>query len=191
MEWLIPTQTLHTGNIQLGGITSGMKPMVPIGYKDSDVRFSSLSVLFPSLTVKSFDKITGQLVLSLADSSHVVAKFTNIQELLTSAVALNYHKFFSCERSSMDVRIAFQPMLRDNELHLYCPVQPEIAQTVPFYYCGKWSDQGFIKNKLEPGSRIRIAVRMQGISFHLHRNSSVWSGKCRIQHKILGILMNE
>ena len=91
MEWLIPTQTLHAGNIQLGMMTSGPKPMIPIGYKDGDVRFSSLSILFPTLTVKSFDKTTGQLVLSLADSGHVNTKVTNIQDMLVSAVAANYH----------------------------------------------------------------------------------------------------
>ena len=191
MEWLIPTQTLHAGNIQLGMMTTGPKPMIPIGYKDGDVRFSSLSILFPSLTVKSFDKTTGQLVLSLADSSHVATKVANIQDMLVAAVASNYHKWFAYERSSIDAKGGFQPMIRGNDLHLYCPVHTEITQTVPFFYEGKWSEQGLLKNKLEPGTRIRVAIRMQGISFHVHRNSDVCSGKYRIQHKILGILMNK
>ena len=81
-------------------------------------------------------------------------------------------------------------MIRESEIHLYCPIQNEIMQSVPFFCDGEWNSAGLQKGRLEPGKRIRIAIRLQGISFLLHPNSDVWIGKYRIQHKILGILMN-
>jgi hypothetical protein len=168
-----------------------INPMVPLAYRDGENTFPSLSLIFPLLTVKSFEATTGRLVLSLSDYSAILTKMTNFQETLVSAVAINSSTWFSPRGGAkiVDTRAGFQSMIRGTELHLYCPVNSEIQQTVPFYSDGTWSKQGIIKEKLEPGTRIRIAIRIQGISFHIHPASQNWSGKYRIQHKILSILM--
>jgi hypothetical protein len=191
MEWLIPIQTFQVDKIQIGTIMDTAKPMVPLAYRDVENIFPSLSLIFPLLTIKSFDVNTGRLVLSLAEYPAILTKMTNFQETLVSAVTINNTNWFS-QRGSVkivDARAGFQSMIRGSELHLYCPVNSEIQQTVPFYSNGAWSKQGIIKEKLEPGTRIRIAIRVQGISFHVHPASQNWSGKYRIQHKILGILL--
>jgi hypothetical protein len=189
MEWLIPTQTLQVGNIQLGSLIETSKPLVPLAYKDNDVHFSSLSLLLPLLSIKSYDKITGQLVLHLGESPSTLSKLSVIQEMFISAVALNYKSWFPSRKSTIDIKAGLQPMIRGSEIHLYCPTQKEIMQSVPFFCNGEWSVTGIQKDLLEPGKRIRVAIRIQGISFLLHQNSNMWSGKYRLQHKILGILM--
>lgn len=190
MEWLIPTQTLQVENIQLGSIIKTAKPLVPLAYRDNDIHFSSLSILLPLLTIKSFDKTTGQLILSMEDSVHTSSKLTMIQDMLVSAVYNNHKDWFPNRKTHLDMKTGFQPMIRGSEIHLYCPTQVEIMQTVPFFCDEEWSNTGIQKNKIEPGKRIRVAIRIQGISFLLHPNSDVWIGKYRIQHKILGMLMN-
>ena len=189
MEWLIPTQTLQVENIQLGTLIQTSKPMVPLAYKDRDIHFSSLSVLLPCLPIKSFDKTTGQLVLSLGDSA-AAAKLTTIQEMLLSAVSTNHKDWFPARKTAVDTKAGFQPMIRGNEIHLYCPIHNEIIQSVPFFCDGEWNSGGIQKDRLESGVRIRVAIRIQGISFLLYQNSDTWSGKYRIQHKILGILVS-
>lgn len=190
MEWLIPIQTLQVENIQLGTVTKTSKPLVPLAYKDNDIHFSSLSILLPSLSIKSFDKTTGQLILLLDDSHLTLNKLTTIQDMLISAVSVNQKKWFPNVKAYADVKAGFQAMIRGSEIHLYCPTQPEILQSIPFFCDGEWATGGIQKNRLELGKRIRIAIRIQGISFLLHANSDIWIGKFRIQHKILGILMN-
>jgi len=191
MEWLIPIQTFQVDKIQLGTIMDTIKPMVPLAYRDGENMFPSLSLIFPLLTIKSFDAISGRLVLSLSDHPTILTKMTNFQELLVSTVSVNKQNWFA-QRGAVkivDTRAGFQSMIRGTELHLYCPVNSEIQQTVPFYSNRVWSKQGIMKEKLEPGTRVRIAIRIQGISFHVHPASQSWSGKYRIQHKILGILL--
>jgi hypothetical protein len=191
MEWLIPIQTLQVDKVQLGTLIDTAKPMIPLSYKDGENNFPSLSIIFPLLSIKSFDAATGRLVLSLSDNLHILTKMTNFQENIISTVVSKHVSWFSSKGDVriVDARAGFQSMIRGPELHLYCPVNSDIQQTVPFYSEGAWSKQGIIKEQLEPGTRIRIAIRIQGISFHIHPGSGNWSGKYRIQHKILGILI--
>jgi hypothetical protein len=191
MEWLIPIQTFQVDKVQLGTLIDTAKPMIPLSYKDGENNFPSLSIIFPLLSIKSFDPATGRLVLSLSENQHILTKMTNFQENIVSTVVSKHASWFSSkgEVRIVDARAGFQSMIRGPELHLYCPVNSDIQQTVPFYSGGAWSKQGIIKEQLEPGTRIRIAIRVQGISFHIHPGSGNWSGKYRIQHKILGILL--
>jgi len=191
MEWLIPIQTFQVDKVQLGTLIETSKPMMPLAYKDGENNFPSLSLIFPLFPIKSFDPATGRLVLSLAEYPAILTKMTTLQETLVSAVIQNHTHWFSQKETMRitDARAGFQSMIRGSELHLYCPVNSDIQQTVPFYSGGAWSKQGILKEKLEPGTRIRIAIRVQGISFHIHPSSGTWSGKYRIQHKILGILL--
>jgi hypothetical protein len=189
MEWLIPIQTLQVENIQLGSIIKTAKPLVPLAYKDNDIHFPSLSILLPLLSIKSFDKVTGQLILSMEGFASTSYKLTTIQEMFVSAVALHYKTWFPNRKGFIDINAGLQQMIRGSEIHLYCPVQSEITQTIPFYSDASWSSVNLKKGCLEAGKKIRVAIRIQGISFLLHQNSDTWIGKYRIQHKILGIFM--
>ena len=187
MEWLIPIQTFQVDKVQLGVFTETSKPIIHLAYKDGESHFPSLSLIFPLLTIKTYEPATGRLILSLSEYPTILTKLTNFQESLVSAVSLNHRQWFSSEIANP--RAGFQSMIRGNEIHLYCPVNSDIQQTVPFYSKGSWSKKGIVKEELEPGKSIRIAVRIQGISFHIHPASQSWSGKYRVQHKILGILV--
>ena len=194
MEWLIPANVLNIDHIQVGNITHTAKPLVPLSYKDSDHLFPSLSILMPSLKIKSFDPSTGHFVISMADNPVMTAKFQAIQDLLLANVKTNYNSWFSNQRHPIkkqsDIRAGFQPLVHGSDLHLYCPIQPQIAESVPFYSKGEWSSTGIQTGLLTPGTRLRIVLRIQGISFHIHPSTGQWSGKFRIQHKLLALLVN-
>jgi len=42
---------------------------------------------------------------------------------------------------------------------------------------------------LIPGNKIRAVIRLHGISFHILHPTEQWSGKFRLQHRILAILI--
>jgi hypothetical protein len=191
MEWLIPIQTFQVEKVQLGTLVESAKPIVPLAYKDGENVFPSMSIMFPLLTVKNFDPATGRLVLSLADQPAILTKLMNFQENLVVSVVTKHTSWFPQNGDSriVDARAGFQSMIRGSEIHLYCPINSEIQQTIPFYCDGAWNKQGIVKERLEPGTSIRIAVRIQGISFHVHPAYQTWSGRYRIQHKIIGILL--
>jgi hypothetical protein len=191
MEWLIPTPLLQIDQIQIGTITHSAKPLVPLSYRESDHNFPSLSLLLPSLKIKSFDSSTGHFVISLADSP-ALAKLQALQDMLLAHIKSNYNSWFPNQRHMIkkpsDIRAGFQPLIHGTDLHLYCPIQPQIADSVPFYSKGEWT--GIQTGLLTPGTRLRIVLRIQGLSFHIHQSTSQWSGKFRIQHKLLALLLN-
>ena len=191
MEWLIPTPLLQIDQIQIGTITHSAKPLVPLSYRESDHNFPSLSLLLPSLKIKSFDSSTGHFVISLADSP-ALAKLQALQDMLLAHIKSNYNSWFPNQRHMIkkpsDIRAGFQPLIHGTDLHLYCPIQPQIAESVPFYSKGEWT--GIQTGLLTPGTRLRIVLRIQGLSFHIHQSTSQWSGKFRIQHKLLALLLN-
>jgi hypothetical protein len=191
MEWLIPTPLLQIDQIQIGAITHSAKPLVPLSYRESDHNFPSLSLLLPSLKIKSFDSSTGHFVISLADSP-ALAKLQSLQDMLLAHIKSNYNSWFPNQRhmikKASDIRAGFQPLIHGTDLHLYCPIQPQIAESVPFYSKGEWT--GIQTGLLTPGTRLRIVLRIQGLSFHIHQSTSQWSGKFRIQHKLLALVLN-
>ena len=60
MEWTIPIQTLDTSKVCISTLTKGQKPMAAFSYTDGELQFHSLSVLLPSLVVKSYDMVEFQ-----------------------------------------------------------------------------------------------------------------------------------
>jgi hypothetical protein len=193
MEWLIPINTLQINNINIGNMVHTLKPIVPLSYKDLEQTFSSLSILLPSLRIKSFDPSTGHFVVSLSDNPVILAKLQSLQDTLLEHIKSNYTSWFPNQRHTIkkpnDIRTGFQPLIYGTDLHLYCPIQPEIAENVPFYSNNKWSTTGIQAGLLIPGSRIRIVLRIQGVSFHIHPTTGQWSGKFRFQHKLLALLL--
>ena len=157
--------------------------MIPLGYKDSDCHFPSLSFLLPFLTIKSYDAATGRLVLSLQDAPQVFSKFYTLQEMLLAAVSMNS---LIPIRKGDEMRTGFQHLVRAMEMILYCPSQDTLSQAIQVYSNGTWT-RGIQPGVLVPGARVRLAVRIQGISFHIHTTTGSWTGKFRFQHKILAI----
>jgi hypothetical protein len=188
MEWLIPIQTFQVDNVQLGSITYGNKPIIPFAYKDGDMHFNSLSFLLPMLPIKSYDATTGRLVLSM-QGIPALNKLSTFQELLLSTVAANQQGWFpGSTRKQQEIRSGYQPMILHSELHLYCPMM-ETGSTIPFCVDGEWSKSGIQHERLQSGAKVRVALRIQGLSFHIHTASNQWTGKFRIQHKIIAILL--
>jgi hypothetical protein len=89
MEWLIPAPTLQIDQVQVGTITHSAKPLVPLSYKDAEHNFPSLSILLPSLKIKTFDSSTGHFVLSLTDNPATLGKLQALQDMLLSYTKAN------------------------------------------------------------------------------------------------------
>jgi len=189
MEWLIPMQTFQVENVQLGMLTNTSKPLIPLAYKDAEHHFPSLSILLPILKIKSFDPSTGHFIISLSENQPTANKLQTLQEMLLKVISLNSAQWFPRSfKKPADIRAGYQPLIHGTDLHLYCPIQPQIAQTVPFFN-GEWSKTGIQTGLLVPGSKIRLCLRIQGVSFHIHPSSGQWSGKFRLQHKLLALLL--
>ncbi len=193
MEWCTPIETFRVENVHLGPILRGAKPIVPLAYCDREIHFPSLNILLPLLPVKAYDAATGRLVLDLSGSGQILTKLQTFQDMLLTAVNSQYKIWYpnSAHRRPQDIRSGFQPILSQGELHLYCPIYEDMASTIPVFAGGNW-----VKGKPKAGSLItgmcvRIAIRLCGVSFQLHRETKAWTGRFRLQHKIIGILIRQ
>jgi hypothetical protein len=198
MEWVIPIQKLEVSKVSIGTLLPGLKPLVPLSYKDGHVQFSCLSILLPHLSVKTFDPRTGKLDISLKENPQAFQKLQAIQSSLLTAVLQHQVSWFNQEsRSLQELQRLFQPMIDGDILHLYCPLSTQekkgIQDTILIYRKegnGKIeSYQGMRAQFLQPGDTVRIALRIQGISFHNHPNVGEWTGKFRLQHRIMSLFI--
>ena len=192
MEWCIPIQTFQVEHVQIGTAPIGLKPTITLGYKDNDMAFSSLSILLPSLCIKSYTPSNGRLILSLEDSPHILRKLVMLQETILTAVHANQQRWFPNQpttRKLNDIKSTFQSIINDTEMNLYCPINDTDIQGPNIYTNEKWSRGVLEPGLLTPGNRIRAVLRLHGISFHIHYPSEQWTGKFRLQHRILAILI--
>jgi len=194
MEWTIPIQTFEPASIRLGQIGRGIKPMAPISYHSAEVdaTFMSLSLLLPILTVKSYDAATSRLQISLAGSPVAAAKLQSLQTILLKRIHTQQSGWFPPDRTrtAEDLRAGFQPMIENGVLHLYCPSNTAGAPNeVQVYSGGVWTRGITSPAALAPGKQLRLAIRIQGVSFHQHPVSGAWTGKFRLQHRVLAMLM--
>lgn len=195
MEWVIPIQKLEVGKVNIGELLVGLKPLVPLSYRDGHVQFSTLSVLLPHLLVKTYDARTGKLDISLKENPQALQKLTAIQSTLLSAVLQHQVSWFGQEaRSYQELQRLFQPMIEGDILHLYCPVSTQekrgIQDSIVVFRKGAAGiepAQGMRAHMIQPGDTVRVAMRIQGISFHNHPNVGEWSGKFRLQHRIMAL----
>jgi len=198
MEWQLPIQKVEIGNINIGSPWSSsraiQKPMAPLSYFGAQFRLPFLSILFPPLCVVEYVPATGKLVLDMSETNLATIKLTTLQDTLINAIMYHQMSWFKTNLAAEDVRQGFQPIIQDNKLILHCPYtdlsSPNsgkvVFKNVPIYKDG-WKD--FKPEDLKMGTRVRVAVKIHGISFLNRNESSEWSGKCRLQHKIIGIIV--
>jgi hypothetical protein len=188
MEWTIPIQKLEVNKIQVGQLQKSIKPLAPLSYSDGPIVFQNLNVLLPPLPVKDYDATTGRLLLSLQESTPIVSKLLALQEALLQSVYTNQRPWFGdSNRTREQISLFFQPFVENNILHLYCPQQIQERRHV----ISIWKDDEWKKftttGLLQKGDSIRVALRLQGISFQMTNSSGQWTGRCRVQHKISSI----
>ena len=200
MEWVIPLQKLEVSKVQMGTFMNGPKPLVPLSYADGISLFPSLSILLPHLTVKAYDPQSGKLELLLRESAPAFHKIQALQTTLLNAVLTNQTKWFNQpRREAAELQTLFQPMVEGDVLHLYCPVSLQDKKSggvdsIVVYRSEKGgpivNSHGIRPTFIQPGDSIRICLRIQGISFHNHPTYAEWTGKFRLQHKIIALYIN-
>lgn len=189
MEWTIPLQNFDVSNVCITKPSSGPKLISPISYLDDGVGFYNLSILLPPLPIKSYDSVSGRLQISL-QGQNVLSKLQQFQEMIISTVHANQKGWFPGEKSSEkdDIRHGFQPFIEHGLLNLYCP-----CSTSNEIY--NYTEKQWLRGSLQPsmfttGRTMRLAVKFQGVSFHQHHLSRMWTGKFRLQHRIMAIMTN-
>ena len=198
MEWQLPIQKVEIGNINIGSPWARehrreyeQKPMAPLSYFGTQFRIPFVSLLFPPLPVLEYNAANGKLVLDMSETSLACIKMNTFQETLIGAIVYHQHGWFKSNFTRDDVKGGFQSIFHDNKLNLYCPsITGHAGNTghvrgIPIYTEGAWKSS-FSAEDLTVGRRIRVAVKIHGISF-LNGQDGSWSGRCRLQHRILGI----
>lgn len=197
MEWAIPLQKLEVGKVNIGNIINGAKPLVPLSYIDGQIQFPSLTLILPPLNIKSYEEKSGKLDISLRENSHVNHKLQALQNTLFTVVFSHQRIWFPNQNKELaELQRLFQPLLDSDILHLYCPILDEKKNTNEKIQIFR-NEQGKIKhyegmkeNLLKPGDTVRVALRIQGLSFHNNPVTNQWSGKFRLQHRILALYIN-
>jgi len=209
MEWQLPIQKVEISNINIGSPWAretkkeyAQKPMAPLSYFGTHFRLPFVSLLFPPLPILEYNASSGRLVLDMSETSLASIKLSTFHDTLVNAILYHQYAWFKSEFSKDEIKAGFQPMYQDNHLILHCP-----SDSVPVFN-GKWgSDTDF-----KPGMRVRVSVKIHGISFlnraeslrtrtnlladvpvldrtKVETQESTWSGRCRLQHRILGIIV--
>ncbi len=196
MEWQLPIQKVEIGNIHIGNPwgrgsnQTQQKPMVPLSYFGTHFRLPFITLLFPPLHVVDYNIATGRLELDMSVSSLACIKLNTLQETLTNAIMYHQQSWFKTEFTKEEIKAGFQPIFENNHIVLHCPVN---VKGVPIYVNGVWKPF-FDAADLQGGKRIRVAIKIHGISFLTRQDKNgeqVWTGRCRLQHRIQGILVQE
>ncbi len=193
MEWQLPIQKVEIGNIHIGNPwargsnTALQKPMVPLSYFGTHFRLPFITLLFPPLQIVDYNPMTGRLELDMGISSLACIKLNTLQDTLINAILYHQQAWFKTEYSKEEVKGGFQPIIENNHILLHCPLT---ARGVPIYKKEQgW--QPFTAEDMKVGQRIRVAIKIHGISFLTRPDKNgeqVWGGRCRLQHRIQGII---
>lgn len=185
IEWTIPIQKLEVNKIQVGSLQKTQKPLTPLSYSDGPIVFQNLNILLPPLTIKEYDSTTGKLVLSLTDTAATAAKLLALQDSLLNTVYSNQKNWFpESVRTREQIQTYFQSFVENTLLHLYCPLQTqEKRHTIYIWHSNEWKKLTSA-GLLQKGQSIRVALRLQGISYQMNPTSGLWTGRFRVQHKI-------
>lgn len=192
MEWAIPLQKLELGKVQIGNLKNSEKLMVPLAYFDGTNTFNNLNIILPKLKVQEFNDKTGKLVLSLKEYKHYDAKINALQSTLLGAVYIQQKIWFPYTFYELDkLNTLFNPIIVGSELHLYFPnhmISNPSLFSIKIYKNGIWHTQ-YQPELIEANSKVRVMFRIQGLSFHKN-NFNQWTGKFRLQHRIMAILVD-
>ena len=185
MEWTIPIQKVEVSKIQVGSLQRLAKPLSSLSYSDGPMVFQHFNILLAPLCIKDYDTQTGKLILSLSESTATAAKLSALQGSLLQSVFTNQRQWFpESNRTKEQIQSLFQSFVENNNLYLYCPVQTQEKRNSIHV----WKDNTWNKlagpGLLHKGDSIRVALRLQGISFQMNPSTGVWTGRFRVQHKI-------
>jgi hypothetical protein len=197
MEWQLPVQKLEIGNVNIGspwarsgGRELSTKPMAPLSYFSAQFRMNFLSLLFPPLPVLEYSPTTGRLVLDMSETSLGSIKLNTLQDTLINAIVYHQAGWFKTEFDKDTIKQGFQPIFQDSRVILHCPQGSQLLRSIPVFVNGAWKMLEGKDLTSSPGLRIRVAVKIHGISFLMNQEPFKWSGRCRIQHRIQGILVS-
>jgi hypothetical protein len=195
MEWVLPLQKLEVGNIVMSTPhskdSSKQKPLAPLAYRDgSHYSLPSLSLLLPPLPISSYDPHSGRLELDTSALHIISMKLQTLQETVLNAIQYNQTSWFDTSYGAKDIRDGFQHILENMRFIVYCPLPTDgregvYANGIPYFSGGVWRQMK--ANDLTVGKKVRVAVKIHGISFLL-RGDQKWAGRSRIQHRILGVI---
>ena len=196
MEWQLPIQKMEIGNIHIGnpwgrGTNTGQqKPLVPLSYFGTQFRLPFITLLFPPLQVVNYNATTGKLELDMNISPLACIKLNTFQETLINAIQYHQQAWFKTEFSKEEIKSGFQPIIENNHILLHCPMT---AHNIPVYSKASGWRVNFTPADVKPGTRIRIAIKIHGISFLTRpdRGDQTWIGRCRLQHRIQGIILQD
>lgn len=186
MEWVLPIQKMEVGHIVMAAPhQKSTKPLASLSYNDGSIyALPSLSLLFPPLKVVMYDPTTGRLELDTSNHHILSLKLTMLQDTLLEAVHYNQSSWFSSSYKLDDVRDGFQPLYKDSKLILHCPIGSTDTHPV-------WTQEGWKplqSSHLAVGSKVRVAIKVQGIGFLFRGDQSGWTSRSRVQHRVLGII---
>ena len=192
MEWQLPIQKVELSHINIGSPWArdkynNQKPMAPLSYFGPQFRLPFITLLFPPLPIVEYIPQTGRLVLDMSGSALACIKLNTLQETIVNAVLYHQHTWFKTDFSKEEVKGGFQPIIERNQIILHCP---STVRNIPVYKDGKWLQSGSVdpQELLKPGMRIRVATKLHGISFLTKPDSLEWTGRCRLQHRIQGMI---
>lgn len=186
MEWTIPIQKMDLAKISAGSLQTSMKPLTPLEYKDGPYIFRHLNILLPPLVIKDYDSSTGKLSLHLPSQTPIFNKLMALQETLLQLVYSHQKTWFpDSNRSKEMISQSFQSFVEGNSLQLYCPLQSQDKK----YFFHLWKDNLWHRlltpGLLQKGDTIRVGLRLQGISYQTHSGTTTWTGRFRVQHRIM------
>ena len=219
MEWQLPIQKMEISNIHIGSPwlrgshTVIQKPLAPLSYFGPQFRLPFVSLLFPPLLVKEYNPITGRLALDMSESNLACIKLNTLQETLTNAIFYHQYSWFKTDYSKEEIKAGFQHIYNDSTIYIHCPIQQQ-GKGIPVYDKQEW--KSLSSDVIQAGMRIRVGIKIHGISF-LHRSENdnqrgandnqrgaydpqraqngtnpqqeKWTGRCRLQHRIQGVII--
>jgi hypothetical protein len=186
MEWTVPIQSIDINHITLSDITREQKLMATISYRDEVASMTALSMLLPTMTINSYNKENGHLVLQIPPTHS--KKLHGIQDHILKIIRARQRGWFPDFKARPEARPKFQPIIDGDLLHVYCPVGTGGPYDIHTYHDG-WTTGA--NDVIEAGKNVRIIIRIQGVSFHQNPLTGIWTGKFRLQHRILAIYVEK
>ena len=181
MEFAIPISRFDPSHVRWGPPRIGpFRRTIPFGYEDTQVVFSTLSVVLQPLRVIELDWSKNQVVLEEIRPMSFLLKLEQLQTLVNSWLDVHSNKWLEGSPPFSGISLPLQPWIKSRKITLYLSSSPE---TLPFFT----EDTGpsiFSDKTIQPGDLIRAIVKIHGISLQMS-DDNIWTGKSRIQHQIL------